>query len=225
MRLLGFDPSFSNFGWALYNTELSETNQCVVGGRFQTSSKMLFIDRYTEMRSNVRNLIQKLQVKRLGVEYPVFKDLYSEGMYGLFLFTCEALRLEKVDVVFFSPLQVKMHARDFLGRPPGWKMSKPDMVEAAKKAEGVVLNHNVADAYWIARTAARFWMFHDGDLKLEDLNPTERKQFLDVHQIVKGKRAGQTDVKGILFREDERFFRWSGDNDNGTEKGRKEDNS
>jgi len=145
----------------------------------------------------------------MGVEYPVFKDLYSEGMYGLFLYTCEALRAEKIDVVFFSPGQVKAHARDFLGRPAGWKMTKPDMVEAAKKAEGVVMNHNEADAFWIARTASRFWQFHDGEISIEDLTATEAKQFLDFRKITKGKRAGQMEVKGILFREDERFFRWS----------------
>jgi len=145
----------------------------------------------------------------LGVEYPVFKDLFSEGMYGLFLYTCEALRLEKVDVVFFSPGQIKAHARLFLGRPGTWKMMKPDMVEATKKAEGVVMNHNDSDAYWISRVASRFWQFHDGELKPTDLNSLEIKQFTEVKKITRGKRAGDIDVKGILFRENERFFRWS----------------
>jgi Holliday junction resolvasome RuvABC endonuclease subunit len=212
---LGFDPSLTNFGWALYNTELAAPSRCVVRGRFQTFSKMLFIDRYTEMRANVRDVIQRLGVKRLGVEYPVFKDLYSEGMYGLFLYTCEAMRAEKVDVVFFSPMQVKVHARLFLGRPDGWKMGKPDMVEAAKKAENVVMNHNEADAFWVARVASRFWQFHDGEIKVEDLTPVEAKQFLEVKKITRGKRSGETDVKGILFREDERFFRWTEEH-NGT---------
>lgn len=215
MRVAGFDPSMTNFGWALYNTELAAPGRCVVHGRFQTSAKTLFIDRYTELRSNVRDLIRQLEVKRLGVEYPVFKELYSEGMYGLFLFTCEALRLEKVDVVFFSPGQVKAHARAFLGRPDGWKMLKPDMVEATKVAEGKTLNHNEADAYWIARVASRFWQFYDGEIKGDDLTPLEAKQFLDVKKITKGKRVGETDVKGIFFREDERFFRWTEVDDHG----------
>ncbi len=211
MRVLGFDPSLTNFGWALFNTELAAPGQCVVRGRFQTSGKTLFVDRYTEMRSNVRAVIQQLEVKRIGVEYPVFKALYSEGLYGLFLYTCEAMRSEKVDVVFFSPGQVKAHARAFLERPDGWKMLKPDMVEAAKKAENRTMNHNEADAYWIARVASRFWLFHDGLLQPKDLTPLEAKQFLDVKKITRGKRAGETDVTGILFREDERFFRWTED--------------
>jgi len=213
VRVLGFDPSLTNFGWALYNTELAAPGRCVVRGRLQTSAKTLFVDRYTEIRANVRDLIQKLEVKRIGVEYPVFKDLYSEGMYGLFLYTCEAMRAEKVDVVFFSPMQVKAHARLFLGRPDGWKMMKPDMVEAAKIAEGVVMNHNEADAYWIARVASRFWQFHDGEIKGTELTEVETKQFADVRRLTRGKRAGELDVKGILFREDERFFKWSEEED------------
>ena len=170
---------------------------------------MLFVDRYIEMRENVRDLIRKLQITRMGVEYPVFKELYSEGMYSLFIYTCEALRLEKVDVVFFSPGQVKAHARLFLGRPEGWKMGKPDMVEATKLSEGVVMNHNDSDALWVARVASRFWQLHDGEITIDDLTPVELKQFLDIKKYTKGKHAGETEMKGIVYREDERFFCWS----------------
>jgi len=167
------------------------------------------------MRESVRRLVEDLGVQygvtRLGVEYPVFKALYSEGMYGLFLYTCEALRETKVDVVFFSPMQTKVHARAVLGRPDGWDMKKPDMVEAAKKDAGGrgAWNHNEADAYWVARTAARFWQLLDGEIQESDLSPAERKQFLDVHTFLRGKRKGQVAQTGILYREDERFFQWS----------------
>jgi hypothetical protein len=178
---------------------------------------MLFVDRYVEMRENVIQLIKELGVTRLGVEYPVFHDLYSEGMYGLFLYTCEAIKACKVDVVFFSPMQVKAHARLSLDRPKGWKMLKPDMVEAAKADTGGKgrWNHNEADAYWIAHTAARFWQLLDGGLKVEDLSPVELKQFTEIKTYQKGKLAGKTVERGILYREDERFFQWSGEN-NGT---------
>jgi hypothetical protein len=132
-------------------------------------------------------------------------------MYGLFLFSCEALRSEKKDVVFFSPSQVKAHAREFLGRPKGWKMAKPDMVEAAKKHSGArkVWNHNEADAYWVASSAARFWQHYDGLIPEADLTPVERAEFLAVHAYTRGKKAGKVVRSGILYREDERFFLWS----------------
>ena len=207
----GFDPSLTNFGWALHDTEATGKDRCPSRGRFQTSAKTLFVDRYIEMREQVRTLVAEHGVVRIGVEYPIFNELWSEGMYGLFLYTCEALRQSKVDVVFLSPMQVKAHAHTFLQRPKGWRMEKPDMVEAAKADTGGKgqWNHNEADAYWVARTASRFWMLLDGVIQKEDLSPAEHRQFMDIHTYGRGKRAGKTVTRGILFREDERFFRWS----------------
>ena len=207
------DPSLTNFGWAVFDSELP--SRCEARGRFQTSARELFIDRYCDMREHLRRLVREHEIVRAGVEYPVFKDLYSEGMYGLFLYTCEALRTEGVDTVFLSPMQVKAHARDFLGRPRVagklWVMQKGDMVEAAKTEAGGKgsWNHNEADAYWVARTAARFWMLHDGLLQKADLEEAERKQFTLIHTYQRGKKAGETVARGVLYREDERFFRWT----------------
>lgn len=222
MLVLGFDPSLTNFGWAVHDTEATGTDRCPARGRFQTSSKTLFIDRYIEMRENVLAVLAKFpHIKRLGCESPVFKELYSEGMYGLFLYTCEAMRLGKRDVVLFSPPQMKTHARALLNRPviagKVWVMGKPDMVEAAQVDSGGSgrWNHNEADAYWVARTAARFWLHHDGVVGAADLTVAEQKQFTEIQTIQRGKRAGQTVERGILYREDERFFRWSGTEDEG----------
>lgn len=213
MITLGFDPSLTNFGWAVFNPNAhpGDPDRCPERGRFQTSAKTLFVDRYADLRTQLRALIHRLNIRRLGIEYPVFGNLYSEGMYGLFLYTCEALKSEKCDVVFFSPGQAKAQARELLDRPKGWKMMKPDMVEAAKLDAGITgnLNHNEADAYFIARTASRFWQLHDGLIAEDDLTDLERQQFRGVHIYVRGARAGQTVHRGIVYREDERFFRWS----------------
>jgi len=218
MQVLGFDPSLTNFGWAVHDPDIIGVARCPSRGRFQTSSKQLFIDRYIEMRSRVIALVQGQGIYRVGVEYPIFNDLWSEGMYGLFLFTCEALREVGADVVFFSPGQLKAHARYFLDRPKGWVMMKPDMVEAARADTGGSgrWNHNEADAYWVARSAAQFWMLLDGAIDEKDLTPLEHKQFMSIHTYKRGKRAGKTVHRGILYREDERFFRWSGGEDGTT---------
>jgi len=215
MLTLGLDPSLTNFGWAVHDTEAVGKARCVERGRFQTSSKQLFISRYMDMRQSVIALVKRLGIKRVGCEYPVFNDLWSEGMYGLFLYTCEALKECEVDLVFFAPPQVKAHARIALDRPRVqgklWVMRKPDMVEAARFDAGDVgtWNHNEADAYWVAIAASRFWSLLDGVTELNELNPVEREQFTRIHTFKRGKRAGQTKKSGILYREDERFFRWS----------------
>jgi hypothetical protein len=171
---------------------------------------MEFIVRYMSMRDSLRSLIQEHKPDRVGIEYPIFSAMFSEGMYGLFLYSCEALLAEQKDVVFFSPGQAKAHARESLGRPKGWKMLKSDMVAAAKFDAGPgKWNHNEADAYLIARLAARFWDFYEGHIEEAALTPVERKQFLLIHTFQRGKRAGQTIKKGLLYRESDRFFRWS----------------
>ena len=139
----------------------------------------------------------------------MFNNLWSEGLYGLFLYVCEALRTEGFDVVFWSPLQVKAHAREGLVRPPGWMMDKQDMVEAARTdAAGGRWDHNEADGYLVARLSGRFWEFYEGVLRLEDLTPTELKYFTEVKRPSKGRDAGREILRGVVYREDERFFLW-----------------
>jgi len=211
MLILGLDPSLTAFGWALHDTTVQGPSRCVGRGRYETASDMVFVDRYTFMRDTLRDLIQRTQPDRVGIESPFFGGSYSEGMYGLFLFSNEALRLERRDVVFFSPLQVKAHARESLKRPAKWEMMKPDMVAAAKHDTSThkTWNHNEADAYLVARLAGRFWHYLDGDIQEDALSAVERKFFTSIHTFIRGKKAGLTEKKGLIYREDDRFFCWS----------------
>ena len=209
MICLGLDPSLTAFGWAIYDTGVS-VGRCPARGLFRTSASTLFIDRNIAQRESLRSLIHAHRPARVGVEFPVYNALYSAGCYGLFLYVCEALKSEGMDVVFWSPGQVKAHARELISRPPKWKMEKPDMVEAAKADAGPgKWNHNEADAYHVARLSARFWGFFDGVLTVQDLTQIELKYFTEVQTFTRGKNAGRTVERGVLHREDERFFLWS----------------
>ena len=90
-------------------------------------------------------------------------------------------------------------------------MMKPDMVEAAKADTGFkgTWNHNEADAYLIARLSGRFWDFLGGTIPEESLTKIERKYFTEVKTFERGKRVGETVQRGVMYREDERFFMWS----------------
>jgi Holliday junction resolvasome RuvABC endonuclease subunit len=175
---------------------------------------MTFVDRYTFMRDSLRELLQRHQPDKVGIESPFFGGEFSEGMYALFVYSNEALKLERRDVVYFSPLQGKAHARESLGRPDGWKMMKPDMVAAMKHdlgGKGRNANHNEADAYLVGRLAGRFWQYYDGALADTDLTPVELEYFTKTHTFTRGKKAGKTERKGLVYREEDRFFRWSQD--------------
>jgi len=171
---------------------------------------MEFLERYMKMRSSLQGVVQEYQPDRVGIEFPIFNDMWSEGMYGLFLYSCEALKSEGCDVVFWSPMQVKAHARDSIVRPPKWKMDKTDMVEAARvDSGGGRWNHNEADAYLVARLASRFWLFHQGVVSEGGLSATENRYFTEVKKYVRGRKAGREERRGIIHRENDRFFIWS----------------
>lgn len=210
MRILGLDPSLTNYGWALHNTQ-SEP-RCEERGRFRTKPRQFpdDISRYMYLRDCLDALIERLEPDAMGIEHPVFNEDYSEGMYGLFLFSLESIRGHAQDVVFFAPPQVKSFAHELLGRPKGWKMSKLDMVDAARHdTGGGVWDHNEADAYHVARAAGRFWELYADLITEDELTFVEARTFTKIHTYTRGKKAGQTEMKGILHRESDRFFLWS----------------
>jgi Holliday junction resolvasome RuvABC endonuclease subunit len=211
MLVLGLDPSLTNYGWALHDTSapVGDPSRCLSRGRFRTAAKTLFIHRYKAQRESLRKLVQDLRPDRVGIEFPVFDNLWSEGMYGLFLYSVEALEEERVDTVFWSPLQVKAHAREAIDRPKGWKMDKADMVEAAKAdAAGGRWNHNEADAYLVAVLAGRFWELLEGAITEDDLTPVEAQYLTRTHTFVRGSKAGKTVKTGMVYREQDRYFPW-----------------
>lgn len=215
MLVLGLDPSLRNYGWALHQSENTGRDRCVERGRFQTHGKQFpdVVSRYVHLRGELSELLARCGTSRVGLEDPIFEEQQSPAMYALFIMSLEALKNARCDVVFISPPQGKTLSREILLRPKSWKMEKPEMVEAARKDTGGkgTWDHNEADAYLIGRAAARFWSLHDGALLERDLTPEERRTFLGVHTFVRGERAGQTEINGILLREHERFFRWSQD--------------
>jgi hypothetical protein len=212
MRVLGLDPSLRNYGWALHDTDAEGAERCVERGRFRTGPRDFAdeVGRYIHLRERLREKIAELQPDVMGIEHPVLNEDYSEGMYGLFLFSLEAIKDQSKDVVLIAPPQVKRFAKDLLERPKSWAMGKMDMcMAAADDAGGGNWDHNEADAYLVAAFAGRFWKFYVDDLAVEDLTKYEKRAFTHMRTVTKGKRAGQLEIKGILHREGDRFFLWS----------------
>lgn len=162
------------------------------------------------MRESVRSVIHEFpQIEAAGVESPDFNDLWSEGMYGLFLYVNEALLLERKDVVFFAPTVVKMLTKMDPSVRRG-TMDKQDMITAARVDTGIKKwKHDEADAYHVARHAARFWDRYFDRITDEELTPSELHSFTRIHVFKRGLRAGRVERRGLVYREDDRFFRYS----------------
>ncbi len=149
------------------------------------------------------------EIEAVGVEAPVFGEQWSPGAYALYIMVCEAIYTRRKDVVFFDPGTVKMLAK---GDPRiKGKMFKVDMVNAAKSDTGIKgrFDHNEADAYHVARFAARFWLFVSKEIAQADLSPAEHQAFARIHTFKKGEKAGQTVLLGAAFKEGQRFHRFS----------------
>lgn len=206
MIVLGLDPSLTGFGWCVHRSDIAGPGRVIAKGVWSTPASQVFVQRYQVMRESVGLLIEDHpEVEALGVESPPFGELWSEGLYGLYLYVTEAIFTHRKDVVFFDPSSVKMLAKMDPKVRRG-TMDKRDMIEAARVDTTIKRwNHNEADAFIVARSAARFWEFQRGELTEEDLTPSEKHSFARTRTT----RSGQTVKDGLVYREDDRFHRFS----------------
>ena len=211
MISLGLDPSMTGYGWCVHDSTKVGPARVVAKGLFKTGAKEIFVQRYKDLRAGVTRILDTYpQIECVGVESVTFGNTYSEGLYALFVMTNEAVYDARKDVIHFDPMTVKMLAKQDPKVRKG-HMHKSDMVMTAKEDTGITgrFNHNEADAYHIARFAARFWELDKGILIEEDLTPSEQHAFLRTHTYKRGKRAGETVRLGAAFKEGMRFFRFS----------------
>jgi len=179
-------------------------------GRWSTTPKTMWVERYVILREELQDLLDRyLLIETVGVESPPFGELYSEGLYALFLMVNEAIWSRRRDVVYFDPGTLKMLVKEDPKLRKG-KLFKSDMIEAAKADTGIKKwNSDEADAYHVARFTARFWKVVRGEIGKEDLTPSEHRAFLRIHTFTRGKRKGETVKTGAVFKEDQRYFRFS----------------
>jgi len=207
---LGLDPSLTGFGWCVHRSTVAGPRRVIAKGVWSTPAKQVFVWRYMMMRESVGQLLDAHpEIEGVGVESPPFGELWSEGLYGLFLYVVEAVFVRRKDVVFFDPSTVKLLAKMDPKVRRG-TMDKQDMIVAARSDTKVKRwNHNEADAFIVARSAARFWDLQKERITEDNLTPSEKRSFTRIHKYTKGWKAGQTVGEGLLFREDDRFFQFS----------------
>jgi hypothetical protein len=211
MISLGFDPSITGYGWCIHDSEAIGRARIVEKGLFSTSARTVFVKRYMDFRDMLTKLLgDHPEVECIGIESPVYGEQWSPGAYALFVYTNEVVYRFRKDVVYFDPGTVKMLAK-LDPRTRKGKMFKADMVAAAKADTGITgrFNHNEADAYHVAKFAARFFLRLDEKITDDDLTPSERLAFVKQHKMTKGERAGETVYHGAIFKENSRFFRFS----------------
>lgn len=207
----GFDPSLRGFGYLIHDSSKLGPARVIESGRWVTKKKdMIWVERYMRLRSNIFELLERRpEIECVGIESPPFGEMWSEGLYALFTYVNEAVFTKRKDVVYFDPGTVKMLAKVDPKLRKG-KMFKSDMKDAAIAETGITKwSSDEADAYHIAKFTARFWTFLRGDLTEADLSPAEKQAFTKVYTPLRGKKAGITQYQGAIFKENQRYFRFS----------------
>lgn len=202
MITLGLDPSLTGFGWAIHDSSVVGEGRVLAKGVISTSG--LFVRRYMLLREGLKEILRAYpEIQNVGAESPPFGELWSEGLYGLFIYVTEAVFVSRKDIVFFDPSTLKMLVRMDPKIRRG-TIDKQDVIEAARVDTTIKRwNHNEADAYIIGRSAANFWKFLEGTLAEDELTPSEAQAFLG-----KARRDGVR-TGGLSSKENERFFRFS----------------
>lgn len=207
MRALGFDPSLRNYGWAAYNSDAPVPSlRKVASGREGTVPLTVPVARFIHFRALVANLLRRYKVDVVGIESPAFSGgPFSEAHYGLMLFTLEAVFDRRVDCVLFDPSTVKL----LVGKG---NAKKSDIIDYVQRdlMTSLPLSSDEADAYCIAKFAARFMLLRRGELSPDDLSSGEQRAFL-TRSRRKKKSDGSVSVKRTahVFRANSRFFEFS----------------
>ena len=217
MITLGIDPSLTNTGFCIYDRNQAGIKSIISLGSFQTPENMLEILRYDFIADSIQQLIKKFKIKRVGSEHPIFGTSQSENLFALYAYIKKIFFKNKVDVVYFAPVQLKMLAK--LDPAKKVKMTKTEMVTAMlrdlnlKKASinKMRITGDMADAYHVALYASRFWDYYDGNLSKQDLTKAEYKAFAYQHIFKRGIKKGKIDPneRGLIYKENELFFQFS----------------
>lgn len=208
MRVLGLDPSLRSYGWCVYDSEAVEPRaRMVASGHEGTLSDVVPVARFMHFRALVADLLRRYSVDGVGIESPAYgAGPFSETHFGLMMFSLEAVFEARRDTVLFDPVTVKLMAA---GKGDASKTDMQKAVQMDTMNPGQVQSDE-ADAYCVAKHAARFLMLRSGSLSPDDLSRKERQVFLERKR--KRRVAGKVAVvkrTAHVFRQNSRFFSFS----------------
>lgn len=206
MRSLGLDPSLTGYGWCVYDSQAERArDKLVASGHEGTLPDTVPPARFMHFRSLVLDLLRRFSVGIVGIESPAYDGgPFSETHFGLMQYSLEAAFIKRRDVVLFDPTTVKK----LTGKASASKQDMQRFVQLDRMSSEVVQSDE-ADAYCIARSAARFSMLRSGDLKPEDLTPDEIHTYITKSKVKKSPLGSRKVRTGHIFRENKRFFAFS----------------
>lgn len=205
MRALGLDPSLLSYGWAVYDSSAVRKRKLVASGHEGTLKSVVPVARYIHFRSLVADLLKRYKVDLVGLESPAYGGgEYSERHFGLMMFSLEAIFEKRKDCVLFDPATVKF----LTGKGQADKQDIQRYVQLDQMNPDP-MQSDEADAYCVAKFTTRFMELKQGIINPDELTDNERQTFLKRKKKVKHAIGAITKKTAMIYRENNRFFRFS----------------
>jgi len=206
---LGLDPSLRRYGWAVHDSSATGRARRVASGHEGTLSDLVPVARFLHFQSLVDDLLARFpRVEAVGIESPAYEaGPFQTIHFGLMMFSQVPVFDRRRGLVLYDPTTLKYLAKEDPSRRKG-SMGKADMQRQVQldTMDTRVIDNNEADAYLVAKYAARFMEMRAGAVRPEDLTPSERAVFLGRVRKVKTAAGTRTKKVAHAFRENSRFF-------------------
>jgi Holliday junction resolvasome RuvABC endonuclease subunit len=206
---MGLDASRVKTGYCILDTDAPFSSFVERGRLYTTPSDGIMIQRLLKQQQQIADKLEEFSVDFVSMEAPYFGGKDSEHLYALNQFIHKVFLDRGTFVICFPPQQMK-------------KLSLPDkkirhdeifkahMIFKAQEyynLEGKVLTDDEADALHAGRLGKFFYQWHfEKKLKESDLPPELKSAFCGKKVWQRGEKAGATEYKGMIFRENELFF-------------------
>lgn len=210
MRVLGLDPSLSAYGWAIHDDAKTGQKRRVASGHEGTLPSTVPVVRFMHFRALVASLLNQYKVDLVGIESPAYQaGPFQRIHFGLMMYSLEAIFEKRLDCVLYDPAILKKLAKED-PRKPG-SLSKMDMQRKVQldTMDSAMIDNNEADAFLVAKYAARLKRLLDGSLDPTDLTLSERSVFVERTKRVKTMAGIVRKRMAHAFRENSRFFSFS----------------
>jgi Holliday junction resolvasome RuvABC endonuclease subunit len=206
MLTLGLDPSLRAYGWCVYDSCATPRMRRIASGHDGTLPMTVPVARFMHFRSLVADLLRRYEVEAVGIESPAYESTNATAHFALMMFSLEPIFARRKDCVLFDPATLKLA---IAGKGNADKSDMQRFVQLDTMSSSMIDN-NEADAYCIARAAARFIQCMKGELLPEQLTANEARVFL-MRQRKRKKNDGSISVKSVAhaFRENSRWFQFS----------------
>jgi Holliday junction resolvasome RuvABC endonuclease subunit len=202
---LGVDPSLRSYGWAVLDNGAPPSSRLIASGHEGTLKSSVPVARFMHFRALVKKLLSQFSIDVVGIESPAYDaGPFQTVHFGLMLYSLEAIFEARKDCVLYDPTTLKY----LIERSSSTKTDMQRYVQIDTLSTQVI-NNDEADAYCLAKEAARFVDLKNGKLKPEDLTISEKRVFLERTKKVKTLSGKVTKRMAHIFRENSRYFEFS----------------